>query len=58
VDGGVSAKDAAELIDAGANVLVAGRGVLKLKIKRLPLMPSEACAGSVAPRFSSRGLTP
>lgn len=46
VDGGVSEKNAAELIDAGANVLVAGGGVFKSDDKRAAINSLKACAGS------------
>ena len=58
VDGGVSEKNAAELIDAGANVLVAGGGVFKAEDKKAAIDALKACAGSAVSRVTSRGLTP
>ena len=43
VDGGVSEKNAAELIAAGANVLVAGGGVFKAENKRAAIDALKAC---------------
>jgi ribulose-phosphate 3-epimerase len=44
VDGGVSEKNAAELIEAGANVLVVGGGVFKATDKKAAIDRLKACA--------------
>jgi pentose-5-phosphate-3-epimerase len=47
VDGGVNEKNAAELIAAGANVLVAGGGVFKADDKRAAIDALlKACGGA------------
>lgn len=45
VDGGVNEDNAAELIKAGANVLVAGGGVFKANDKQAAINALKACAG-------------
>jgi ribulose-phosphate 3-epimerase len=58
VDGGVSEKNAAELIEAGANVLVAGGGVFKSGDKRAAINLLKACAGSTIHNAEVFGLAP
>jgi ribulose-phosphate 3-epimerase len=45
VDGGVSEKNAAALIEAGANVLVVGGGVFNAQDKKAAIEALKACAG-------------
>lgn len=58
VDGGVSEKNAAELIDAGANVLVAGGGVFKSDDKKAAINSLKACASSATLKLSMSTSTP
>jgi ribulose-phosphate 3-epimerase len=48
VDGGVGVKNAAELIEAGANVLVAGGGIFKATDKKAAIDILKACGGAPA----------
>lgn len=51
VDGGVNEKNAAELINAGANVLVAGGGVFKTDDKKAAIDSLKACANIAIPKL-------
>ena len=51
VDGGVNEKNAAELINAGANVLVAGGGVFKTDDKKTAIDSLKACANIAIPKL-------
>jgi pentose-5-phosphate-3-epimerase len=56
VDGGVNERNAPELIQSGANVLVAGGGIFKVSDKRAAIDSLKSCA--VPLRVGNWGLTP
>jgi ribulose-phosphate 3-epimerase len=49
VDGGVNESNAAELVGAGANVLVVGGGIFKAGDKCAAINALKACVGIVIP---------